>query len=363
MGPAKAARQLDMSAKTLANWLGASRAGQPLSSPSRKPVSEMESELARLRAENATLKMEREILKKSDGVLRQGVQVRYAFVARERARYPLRMLCRLLAVSVSGFHGWLQRRDRPDPEAALRADLRTLHAGSRGTYGRPRMVRALRACAHAVGHKRVARLMREEGLCGKTKGRFTPRTTDSRHGRPVAGNRLDRQFAVNNPVPAWVGDITCLPTRQGWLYLATVIDLRTRQVLGYSLSERLPDTLVQQAFLNAWSVAPVGAGVLFHPDRGAQYASGDFGKTLAAHGFVPSISRKGNGWERAACPRGTTPWPRASSPRSRTKRRPACTKPRRPPTPLSPATSTASTIPPACTRRLATCRPTTTPGK
>lgn len=102
-GPVKAARQLGISAKTLANWLGASRADQPLSSPNRKPVSEMESELARLRVENATLKMEREILK-SDGVLRQGVQVRHAFVAHEQTRYPLRILCRVLAVSVSGFH-------------------------------------------------------------------------------------------------------------------------------------------------------------------------------------------------------------------------------------------------------------------
>ncbi|WP_235444067.1 IS3 family transposase, partial [Xanthomonas graminis] len=92
--------------------------------------------------------------------------MRYAFVAREQTRYPIRMLCRVLAVSVSGFHRYLHCRDRPDPEAALRADLRTIHAGSRGTYGRPRMVRALRACAHAVGHKRVARLMREEGLSG-----------------------------------------------------------------------------------------------------------------------------------------------------------------------------------------------------
>ncbi|WP_230811897.1 IS3 family transposase, partial [Xanthomonas translucens] len=179
--------------------------------------------------------------------------MRYAFVARERTHYPIRMLCRVLAVSVSGFHGYLHRRDRPDPEAALRADLRTLHAGSRGIYGRPRMVRALRACAHAVGHTRVARLMREEGLRGKTKGRFTPRTTDSRHGRPVAENRLDRQFAVDSTVPAWAGDITYVPTREGWLYLATVLDLRTRQVLGYSLSERMPDDLVRQAFLNAWS--------------------------------------------------------------------------------------------------------------
>ena len=225
--------------------------------------------------------------------------MRYAFVAQHRTRVPVRRLCRVLGVSVSGFHDWRHRQDRPDPDAVVRADLRTIHAGSRGTYGRPRLVRALRAGAHAVGPKRVARLMREEGLRGKTKGRFTPRTTDSRHARPVADNRLDRQFAVDHPQPAWVGDITYIPTREGWLYLATVIDLRTRQVLGYSLSERMPDDLVQQAFLNAWSASPVEAGVVFHSDRGSQYASGDFGKTLAAHGFVPSMSRKGNCWDNA----------------------------------------------------------------
>ena len=225
--------------------------------------------------------------------------MRYAFIARERTRYPVRLLCRLLAVSVSGFHDSLHRQDRPDPEAALRADLRTIHAGSRGTYGRPRMVQALRARAHAVGPKRVARLMRQEGLRGKTKGRLTPRTTDSRHTRPLAENRLDRQFAVDSPLPAWVSDITYIPTREGWLYLAAVIDLRTRQVLGYSLSERMPDDLVQQAFLNAWSASPVAGGVLFHSDRGSQYASGEFQRTIIALGFVPSMSRKGNCWDNA----------------------------------------------------------------
>jgi transposase InsO family protein len=225
--------------------------------------------------------------------------VRYAVVARERARYSVRQLCRTLQVSVSGFHEYLQRLGRPDPDAALRADLHTIHAGSRHTYGRPRMVKALRACAHAVGHKRVARLMREEGLHGKTKGRFKPRTTDSRHARPVAENLLDRQFAVDSAAPAWVGDITYIPTREGWLYLATVIDLQTRQILGYSLYERMPDDLVKQAFLNALSASPVEEGVLFHSDRGSQYASDAFRKTITSHGFVPSMSRKGNCWDNA----------------------------------------------------------------
>lgn len=225
--------------------------------------------------------------------------MRYAFVARERTRFPVRILCRVLSVSASGFHDYLRRQDRPDPDVTLRADLHTIHAGSRCTYGRPRLVQALRACAHKVGHKRVARLMREESLRGKAKGRFTPRTTDSRHGRPVAGNLLDRRFAVDSPVPAWVGDITYIPTREGWLYLATVISLQTRQVLGYSLAERMPDDLVQQAFENACSLSPVSEGTLFHSDRGSQYASHDFHQTLTARGFVPSMSRKGNCWDNA----------------------------------------------------------------
>jgi putative transposase len=302
IGPARAARQLDVSAKSLANWLAASRVGQALRSPSRKPVTEVESELARLRAENATLKMEREILKKAtvgSTVHRQGVQVRYAFVARERTHYPVWMLCRVMAVSVSGFHDFLHRPDRPDLDAELRQELRAIHAASRRCYGRPRLVHALRARAYVVGHKRVARLMREEGLRGKAKGRFKPATTDSGHGRPLADNRLARQFEVDSPVPGWVGDITYLPTRQGWLYLATVIDLRTRQVLGYSLADRMYDDLVQQAVLNACAIRPAVPGTLFHSDRGSQYASGDFARTLAAHGLVPSMSGKGNCWDNA----------------------------------------------------------------
>lgn len=227
--------------------------------------------------------------------------MRYAFVARERTHFPVRLLCRVLGVSVSGFYDHRRRQSAPhhDPDVAIRAELRTIHTASRRTYGRPRLVRALRTGAHVVGHKRVARLMREEGLRGKVKGGFKPCTTDSQHTRRVAENLLDRQFAVDSPVPAWVGDITYIPTREGWLYLAVVLSLQTRQVLGYSLSERMPDDLVQQAFLNAWAVSPVNEGVLFHSDRGSQYASGDFRKTITALGFVPSMSRKGNCWDNA----------------------------------------------------------------
>jgi putative transposase len=227
--------------------------------------------------------------------------VRYAFIARERTRFPVNVMCRVLDVSESGFYAFLQRLadPKPDADAALREDLCTIHRGSRGTYGRPRMVRALRACAHEVGPKRVGRLMREEGLRGVSKRGFKPSTTDSRHTRDVAPNLLDRQFSVDADTAAWVSDITYLPTREGWLYLAIVISLRTRQVLGYSLADRMWDDLVQQALLNAYATCPAEPGTLFHSDRGSQYASNDFRNTLAPLGLVPSMSRKGNCWDNA----------------------------------------------------------------
>ncbi len=227
--------------------------------------------------------------------------MRYAFVARERTNFPLEVLCRLLAVSRSGFHDYLHRqaKPRPDLDATMRQDLRVCHAQSRGLYGRPRLVKELRELGHVVGPKRVARLMQEEGLRGRSKGRAKPRTTDSGHARPVAENLLARRFEVTNPTPAWVSDITYLETREGWLYLAVVLSVQTRQVLGYSLAERMPDDLVEQAFLNAWHRAPARHGVLFHSDRGSQYASHDFRRTITALDFVPSMSRKGNCWDNA----------------------------------------------------------------
>jgi transposase InsO family protein len=227
--------------------------------------------------------------------------VKYAFVARERTRFPVVIMCRVLDVSVSGFYAFQQRKadPKPDPDAALRDDLRTIHEGSRRTYGRPRMVRALRACAHKVGPKRIARLMREEGLRGVRKRGFKPNTTNSRHSREVAPNLLDRQFAVAADTAAWASDITYLPTREGWLYLAVILSLRTRQVVGYSLADRMPDNLVQQALLNAYATNPAEPGTLFHSDRGSQYASNDFRNTLKPLGFVPSMSRKGNCWDNA----------------------------------------------------------------
>ena len=141
--------------------------------------------------------------------------------------------------------------------------------------------------------------MREESLRGVSKRGFKPSTTNSKHSGDVAPNLLDRQFAVDSPTAAWVSDITYLPTREGWLYLAIVISLQTRQVLGYSLDDRMPDDLVKRALLNAYAACPAARGTLLHSDRGSQYASSDLRDTLALLGLVPSMSRKGNCWDNA----------------------------------------------------------------
>ncbi|QNA97279.1 IS3 family transposase [Stenotrophomonas maltophilia] len=299
LGPAAAARQLEMSVKTLANWLDAVRAGRSLTSEARRPATDLESEISRLRAENANLKMEREILKKSGGVLCQRVQVRYAFVASQRTHYPTRLLCRVLGVSVSGFHDYLRRQcaQTCDVDSALRTELRAIHVTSKRSYGRRRLVRALRARNHPVGHKRVARLMAEERIQGKTKGRFRPQSSGG--SSQLAPNLLDRQFAPGTGPTAWVGDITYVPTRQGWLHLAVVISVQTRQVLGYSVSKRLTEELVVKAFANAWALHPQRPGLIFHSDRGGQYWGNEFRQLLQSHGVVQSMSRPGNCWDNA----------------------------------------------------------------
>lgn len=227
--------------------------------------------------------------------------MKYAFVARERAHYPLVTLCRLLNVSVSGFYADQSRKatPRPVPDTPVRQALREAHKDSRGTYGRCRLVPEMHDRGFPLGEKQIRRLMREEGLRGRSKGPAKPRTTHSAHSRSLAPNVLDRRFEVSSDTPAWVSDITCIPVHGGWMYLAVVLSVQTRQVLGYSLAARMTDTLVMQAFENAWSRFPVGPGVIFHSDRGGQYASQAFRSRLQGLGFVLSMSRRANCWDNA----------------------------------------------------------------
>jgi putative transposase len=224
--------------------------------------------------------------------------VRFRFIAAEKARYPMRLLCRCLSVSRSGFYAWQRRPMSPRraEDVRLQHRLRIVHALHRKTYGRPRLHRALREIGIRVGEKRVRRLMREVGLTAKGRRVFRV-TTDSAHTWPVAGNALARRFAVGAPHRYWAADITALPTRRGWCYLAIVLDLGSRRVVGWAVRSSLAVELVQAAVHIALGTRP--RPHLHHSDRGSQYASDAYCALLTQRGITISMSRVGNCWDNA----------------------------------------------------------------
>jgi putative transposase len=232
--------------------------------------------------------------------------VKYAIIQRHRRVWPIRVQCRVLGVSVSGYHQHLARlRDiaqrRHLSDEALLVHIRAAYAENRGAYGWPRIWRQLRAQGIRVGKHRVQRLMQAHGIRARGKRRFRVVTTDSRHDLPIAPNLLDRNFTVVAPNTAWSGDITYIATDEGWLYLAVVIDLFSRQVVGWSMRPDMRCNLVIDALEMAWYQRRPDkkAGLIFHSDRGTQYASGDFRQVLEEYGITPSMSRKGNCWDNA----------------------------------------------------------------
>ena len=226
--------------------------------------------------------------------------MRFRFVEAEKAYYPIRLICRCLAVSRSGYYAWRRRLPsaRARQDARLRVEIAASHSASRRTYGSPRILRDLREEGHCVSRKRVARLMRELGLEGRRKRRFRS-TTDSRHRFPVAPNVLMRDFHVEAPNTAWVTDITYLATLDGWLYLAVILDLYSRRVVGYALSERIDRELVLEALREALMRRPGARDLVHHSDRGSQYASHDYRNALDQAGITCSMSRRGNCWDNA----------------------------------------------------------------
>jgi transposase InsO family protein len=226
--------------------------------------------------------------------------MRYRFVAAERARYPVRLLCRVVGVAASGFYAWLQRKPNPreQQDRSLADRIAAVFAASRGTYGSPRVHADLRAEGVRVSRKRVARLMREGGLAVAVRRRF-PRTTDSNHGRPVAPNLLEQKFAAEQPDTVWLADISYIPTGEGWLYLAAVKDLATREIVGWSMSDSLEAGSACEALRMAIQRRQPPAGLIHHSDRGVQYACGEYQKLLARHGLRCSMSRRGNCYDNA----------------------------------------------------------------
>lgn len=217
--------------------------------------------------------------------------------------YPVLSLCENLDVSPSGYYGWLARRTAPGPRARANAtlakDIQAIHEESRRTYGSPRIVLELRKRGKRHGRNRVARLMNEEGLCGRQKGRYRVQTTDSNHNEPIAPNRLADAPAPTGPNQIWVKDITYIQTKEGWLYLAAILDLYSRKIVGWAMSAFIDTDLVLKALAMALLHRNPPADLLCHSDRGVQYAAGDYRAALARAGFIASMSRKGNCYDNA----------------------------------------------------------------
>ena len=226
--------------------------------------------------------------------------MRFAFIATEKANYPVALMCRVLKVSRSGYYAWCGRpvANRTAEDQRLALEVGAIYAESRGCYGSPRVHAELRARGQRAGRKRVARLMRAASLRARERRRFR-RTTDSRHGMAIKGNLLARRFAMLTPNAGWVTDITYLWTLEGWLYLAVILDLFSRRVVGWSLSERLERGIALDALRMALQDRQPPQGLLHHSDRGSQYASHEYQQLLAVHGIQSSMSRKGNCWDNA----------------------------------------------------------------
>jgi transposase InsO family protein len=226
--------------------------------------------------------------------------VKYAFVEAESAQWPIAVLCETLEVSRSGYYAWVGRPEAPKvaEDVAIVAEIKAAYKAGRGAYGSPRVVRALRKKGRSVSENRVARLMRQEGIVGRKKKRFK-KTTDSNHPDPIAPNVLERNFTVELPDTAWVTDVTYVFTHQGWLYLAVILDLFSRRVVGWAASANNDRALALDALAKAVERRNPAAGIIHHSDRGSVYASGDYSDALDALRATKSMSRKGDCWDNS----------------------------------------------------------------
>jgi putative transposase len=220
-----------------------------------------------------------------------------------KADHAILTLCRHLQVSPSGYYAWQQRRACPGrrmaQDQALAREIREIHVRSRHTYGSPRVEDALRKKGRCHGRNRIARLMKEQGLYGRQQASYRVQTTESNHDQPIAPNRLLEAPKATAPNQLWVADITYIETAEGWLYLAAILDLYSRKIVGWGMSERIDTVLVLKALAMALLHRSPPANLLFHSDRGVQYASGDYRQALDHAGLIPSMSRRANCYDNA----------------------------------------------------------------
>ena len=227
--------------------------------------------------------------------------MKFRFIADHQEEWPVRMMCEVLGVSPAGYYAW-----RPRPESAraaanrrLLADVRRVQVQHQGRYGSPRIHATLRAEGRGVSRGRIERLMRQHGIRAAASRRSRPVTTDSRHGLPVAPNLLEQRFVASAPNQVWLADLTYVPTGEGWLYLAAVLDLATRKIVGWAMRDHLRTELAAAALVMATQRQRPAPGLVHHSDRGSQYAAGQYRQLLAKAGMKASMSRTGNCYDNA----------------------------------------------------------------
>ncbi len=224
--------------------------------------------------------------------------MRFAFVDAEKANFSVALLCRTLKVSRTGYYAWLSRpaSQHELDDRALLAQIRRIFESSRRTYGSPRVHRQLQSNGTVVGHNRVARLMRENNLAVKPRKGYR-NTTDRNESHPVAPNVIQRDFTATEPSSKWVGDVTAVATDEGWLYVAPMIDLFNREVIGLACGEKNDQNLTLKALEAAIAMHGASKGLIHHSDRGSTYTASSYRESLERHGIFCSMSRKGDCWD------------------------------------------------------------------
>ncbi|WP_152976321.1 IS3 family transposase [Methyloglobulus morosus] len=296
-GVPKVAQDLGVAEATLYAWKAKRRqTGQPFEDQKLQ-----QAELARLKRENARLEEEVAYPKKGGGVLRETAQVKYAMIKTNEMHFPVGMMCRLLLVSRSGYYAWKRRPPsvREQSNRLLKIEIKRVFDDEKGRAGAPRIARRLQDEGKPAGRHRIARIMKDNGWRAKAARKYKA-TTHSKHSLPVAPNLLEQDFSADKPDQKWVSDITYIWTEEGWLYLAVVLELYSRRVIGWAISERMTAALVCDALIMALWNRKMPKGVIVHSDRGSQYCSAVYQKLFRKHQLICSMSKKGDCYDNAA---------------------------------------------------------------
>ncbi|WP_274428818.1 IS3 family transposase, partial [Desulfolucanica intricata] len=285
---------------TLHKWINLYKKHKEDAFPGSGNLRSEDAEIRRLKRQIADLQEENAILKKGHGHLRKTPEIAYKFIYQHRFEFRVEKMCQVMRVSRSGYYAWIKRpeNNRKIQNRKLLEKIRDVYKISRRTYGSPRITRALKKQGITCGKNRVARLMRDNGIVGKTKRKYKA-TTNSKHNFPVAENLVNQNFKADRPNKVWVADITYIPTDEGWLYLAAIEDLFQRKIVGWSMDSTMTRQLTLDALRQAVQRYKPSPGLIHHSDRGSQYASYEYQQALRDNQFVTSMSRKGNCYDNA----------------------------------------------------------------